>query len=280
MPQNSCSTIVLLSISEQFFQQRAKKEATAVIERSCDSILSLEKTYAELFSAEADLESLSAITAAFSSEDAVIENPTCQSAVSETLDVVHAAIADLYTLDRYIQLTLPKKEDGGNFGVEVQRKGVELIETHTGILKAGRSYLLQYSTCRAQALLNCRLPPVNGATSKSSTTTVKEKFDKDSCGCSGTIGNDSGKQGDDCQSSTVTTTRSTEEKVTESVDHPSVSALYKRALVEVDVRNYIKAKSVFLDTITALLLIVDYMDKNESKINAPKGEQDGSSYQH
>jgi Proteasome activator pa28 beta subunit len=209
-------------------------------------------------------QTVSAITAAFASESLLLDNPSCQSAVAATLDAVDHVLTVCAALERYIQLAVPKVEDGGNFGVSIQLAAIKVITDQVEKLEKGSEELFKYASTRADALEKCKLAATTQT--KSATTTVSES-----------AGND--KEKGEIKSNS--TTRSTEEKSVDTVSSTVESALRKQAVVAVDVRFFGKAKSTMTATILALLAVVDFMDKNKVKIAEPKGDsgsRNGSMY--
>jgi hypothetical protein len=78
---------------------------------------SLQVAYAENFS----YPSLSAASAAFSAIDVTTtSNSAVSKAVMTTLDAVDSMSQDAQTLDTFVNLHIPKMEDGNNFGVTVR----------------------------------------------------------------------------------------------------------------------------------------------------------------
>jgi Proteasome activator pa28 beta subunit len=242
----------------QSFQQTTKEGALGIIAKSSETIQQLEATYNQHFSAA---QTLSALTTAFSTEALLVENATCASAIAATLDAVDHVQSACTTLERYIQLTVPKMEDGGNFGVGIQLAAIKVITDQVEKLDKAAVELFGYTSARADALEKCKLP-ANTAT-KSSTTSISESSGTDA------------EKGDTKSNST---TRSTEEKSIDTVSNAAEAALRKQAVVAVDVRYHAKAKATLAATITTLLLVVDFMDKNQVKIGAPKGDGGSRNY--
>lgn len=98
---------------------------------------SLQVAYAENFS----YPSLSAASAAFSAIDVTTtSNAAVSKAVMTTLDAVDSMSQDAQTLDIFVNLHIPKMEDGNNFGVTVreypscQNSFIELFCSSGGVL--------------------------------------------------------------------------------------------------------------------------------------------------
>lgn len=207
------------------------------------------------------MQSVSAVTAAFSAESLLPQNDTCAGAVAATLDAADQVLTALATLEQYIQLTVPKMEDGGNFGVGVQLAALKVMADHVEKLDKNVEELAKYAATRADALEKCKLPGTT--TTKSSTATTNESVGMDA------------EKGDTTSNSK---SQSTEEKTVESVGTAAETLLRKQAVVAVDVRFYSKAKATFQAITTAFLVVADFLDKNQVKIENPRGNGGSRGY--
>jgi Proteasome activator pa28 beta subunit len=223
------------------------------VAKATDIIQQLEATYHQQFPAA---QPVSALTAAFSASDQYLqENATCQAAINTTIDALDHVISVCNTMDRYIQLTVPKVEDGGNFGVDVQLTASDVVANQVVKLESGVDYLLGYATNRAASLALCAW--LATTKTKALTTAVAES---------------TGKTTEKGDTKDHMTTHRTEEKAVDTICSPAEVAHRKQAVVAIDVRFYRKSKELFYAAITGLLLVIDYMDKNQEKIDAPKGD--------
>jgi Proteasome activator pa28 beta subunit len=240
-----------LSSWQQSFQQSEKEVALELIAKSPEVIKQMQAAYNQHFPTQ----TVSAVMDSFSAESLLRENPICQSVVRASLDALDEVIVMCCALERYIQLTIPKTEDGGNFGVGIQIEAANFIGDYVAVLDARAEDLLRYAAARADALEKCKLPGTVAI--KSSTTKTSDS------------------EGADLEKGPIKaneTKRMTEEKSVDTATNSVETHLRKQAVVAIDVRFYRVAKKTYADTILALLAVVDFMDKNKVKIATPKGD--------
>lgn len=72
--------------------------------------------------------------------------------------------------------------------------------------------------------------------------------------------------------------KSTEQKSTETTTESAEAPLRTKALAAVDVKYFLKAKTTSQTAIAAFLAVVDFMDKNKVKIEKPKGDSGSRGY--
>jgi Proteasome activator pa28 beta subunit len=178
-----------------------------------------------------------------------------------TLDAIDYALTTIATIEQYIHLTIPKMEDGGNFGVGIQLAAIKVLNDQSEKLDKCMEDLIKYTSARADALEKCKLP--SSATTKSSTASTNE-----SAGTDAEKGN----------TSSNSKGKASEEKTVESVSTAAESTLRKQSVIAVDVRYYQKAKYTFTSVISSMLVVTDFLDKNKMKIAAPKGEGGSRGY--
>jgi Proteasome activator pa28 beta subunit len=175
------------------------------------------------------------------------ENPVVSKAVVTTLDAVESLSDTCRTLEYFVQLHIPKIEDGGNFGVGVQLDLLKKLHETQEMLSKNVDELCAYSNARAEALSKVGLPSSSTSVTKSSsaTTTDGKKEDK--------------------------TSETTEEKESSS---PATGPAYESrvsAVVAVDAMYYSKARKIFNQCLLSFLSAMDFMDKNKDKLIKPKG---------
>jgi Proteasome activator pa28 beta subunit len=242
--------------------------ALGIVANSHTTATQLQATFEGHFP-KATTQSLAAVRAAFENAGSngsgvAVENGVCEASVNATLDAAGTALDAFQTLERYIQLTIPTMEDGGNFGVSVQLAALKVITDTIDKIEKGVEELYKYPSARADALEKCKLP----ATSITKTSTVA---------ASESAGTDAEKG--DVKSTSKS--QSTEEKSIESGTGTSAElALRKKAVLGVDVRFYAKAKATYQNVITGFLAVMDFMEKNKDKIGKPKGDGGARGYSH
>jgi hypothetical protein len=181
--------------------------------------------------------------------------------IHTTIDAVDAVATDLAVLCHYVTLTIPKMEDGGNWGVSVQLNALKAMSDSKEKLEKGLEELSKYTSTRAEALDKCKL----ASTSKSVTNSKSQSSSE------GTTT----EKGDAKSSDTKT---STEEKESSTAAGEGLEVEYrKQAVTAVDVLFYSKAKSLYMAAMTSFMTAIDMMDKNADKISAPKGNGGGGS---
>jgi hypothetical protein len=228
-----------------------------IIAQSPESVKQLQQTFQQHF----PVQSVSAVTSAFSAESLLQQNNTCAASVAATLDAADQVLMAFASLEQYIQLAVPKIEDGGNFGVGVQLAALKLIADQSEKLDKCVEELAKYAGARADALEKCKLPGTT--TTKSATATTSESAGKDA------------EKGDMKSNSK---SQATEEKTVESVSTAAETLLRKQAVVAVDVRFYSKAKATFQAIISAFLVVADFTYKNQAKIANPRGDNGSRGY--
>lgn len=168
------------------------------------------------------------MTQAYSDDSSLTKNDACESAVTAALDAADSVLRSFAILEQYITLTVPKMEDGGNFGVSVQLSAIKVIADATKKIEDGMEELYKYASARADAMEKCKQNP-SVTTTKTTTATQ-----------SNTTGNDSEK-GDTQNNSNA---QSNEEKTIQTSINSIETQWRQRAVTAVDVRFYGKAKAV------------------------------------
>ena len=249
----------MLSVLFQTVQQASKQAALDLIAKSPETAAQLQQTYGQLFGTHP---TVSAVSLAYSAEDRfLVHNEDCSNAVAVTLDAADSVLQQMASIEQYIHLTVPKMEDGGNFGVGVQLAAIKVIQEFRTKMEASVEELFKYASTRAEALEKLKLP--SKSTTKSTTVTTSESKGQDK------------EKGETGSSSSKT---DSETKTTESTSESPETRLRKAAVVAVDTRYYTKAKSTFQLAITSFLATVDFMDKNKVKIEKPKGDNGSRGY--
>jgi len=205
-------------------------------------------------------ESLSAAGTAFGTGDVSTPNEGLVKALTTTLDSLDLVIGQLMTMERFVMLTIPKMEDGNNFGVTVQLAALKHMKDERELLSKALEELSKYYSCRADAIEKCKLPTTN-----STKTSVQ-------CNSSGE------SKGGEKEGKTTSTETKVEEKTTQVANEVAELAFRKQAIVAVDVLFYSKAKTAMETALTAYTTTIDFLDKNKEKIEKPKGSAGRSGY--
>ena len=192
---------------------------------------------------------------------ATANNESLTATVNTTVDAIQAVLTDIAVLTQYITLTIPKMEDGGNWGVSVQLAAIKAMGDSKEKLEKGLEELTKYASARADALDKCKLLSTSKTTSTSKSQSTSE----------GT----STEKGDAKATDNKT---STEEKETTTAAASGLVIDYRvQAVVATDVLYYTKAKAVFQNAIMSYLAAIDFCDKNSDKLSQPKGNSGGTS---
>ncbi len=199
------------------------------------------------FAAAFPYASLSAASSDFASKATLSSNDKVSSCVTLALDALSSMSQDAQTLENFLQLHIPKMEDGNNFGVTVQLSSLkQLTDVQEAVTKHADS-LSGYASARADALEKLKLPSASKSVSKSTSVSTTD-----------------GKK---------------EEKVTESVEektneNENVGPIYEArcaAVVACDSLYYSKAQRAVQNVMTLYIASLDFMNKNMDKIEKPKG---------
>lgn len=183
-------------------------------------------------------------------------NPELDQAVETTIDAVDAVLQDFNALSQYISLTIPKMEDGGNWGVSVQLEALKALHDAQDKLTKSVEEISKYASSRADVLEKCKLPSQTvSITSSDGTSNTTEKGDAKE------------------------TKKSTETKETTTTLSPVEASYRQAAVVACDVLYFSKAKALFQMCLNSYLAVMDFCDKNAEKIEKPKGSTgSGSSF--
>jgi len=221
------------------------------------ALSTLSDEYKKLF----EFNKLSEAQNAFGSSISGDAPPQVVNAVTATCDVIDTIIASSNTIERYISLTIPRMEDGNNFGVTVQLNLLKQLQDDTKAMQASLDDIMKYYVSRADLVEKCKFP--SSTVSKSSSggeTVVKATSSKE----------------DENKESKSTDTKS-EQKTIETEHTSAEQRLRQQAVVLCDVSYYSKCKSAYTKATTCYMTAIDYMDKNEAKLSKPKGS-DGGGY--
>ncbi|KAL8004728.1 putative proteasome activator PA28, proteasome activator superfamily [Plasmopara halstedii] len=184
----------------------------------------------------------------------VSSNGDVQALLAVVGDEVAQLMSCMQLLQVWIQLLVPKVEDGNNFGVEVQKYAyVHLKEALEKWQKTWDS-LADYSSARATAVekLNAK---VNSETSTTTTVTSSK----------------GGKEGDEEKSVTAKV-----EKQSNTGNKAPEDAL--AAVVEIDIKWYFNLLRALEGVRDQYAVTEDVINKNKEKIELPRGRNDRAGF--
>jgi hypothetical protein len=252
----------------QTFQEAAKAAATEIVQnKGLQTAKSLQTAFAEQFGVHPNL---TAVAAHYSSNNNLTDkNATLSTTLSITVDAVDTVLTQLGCMEQYITLTLPKMEDGNNFGVTVQLTALKHVNDTQDKLVKQLEDLLKYSASRADVLEKCKSLVPNE--SKTIVTTASE-----SQGTS-TGPNKETKVQETVPSSDNKTSTATTTTVSTVVASPEL-AFRTQAVTDLDILYYSKAKATMQTCMTGYLAALDFLQKNSDKLAAPKGTSGTTAY--
>ncbi|RLN87939.1 hypothetical protein BBJ28_00018008 [Nothophytophthora sp. Chile5] len=185
---------------------------------------------------------------------AVGANGQVQDLLAATSDQVALVMDALQLLQLWIQLQVPKVEDGNNFGVEVQKYAFTQLKEALEKWQKTWDALADYSSSRATAAekLNAKL-----SSETSSTTTVTTST--------------GGKDGDEQKSVTAKV-----DKQGSTGAQAGEDAL--AAVVELDVKWYFNLVRALEGVRDQYAVTADVITKNKDKISLPRGNNDRAGF--
>ena len=174
--------------------------------------------------------------------------------VMTTMDMLVQDIDTLSTISRWITLSIPKIEDGNNFGVDIQMQLAKHVDDQVKVLVAKRDSLSDYYKDRAAALEKV-LPSVTKKTDSSKKTSS----------------NTGSAVKEDAQGETVSTSSGEDE----STSTPSVLADSAEYVIQIELKWYYKLKDAAVTSMDILMVVLDAVEKNKEKIDNPRGSSGG-----
>ncbi|RLN50807.1 hypothetical protein BBJ29_002307 [Phytophthora kernoviae] len=185
---------------------------------------------------------------------AVGSNGDVQNLLTVVGDEVARLMSSIQLLQLWIQLQVPKVEDGNNFGVEVQKYAYTTLKEALEKWQKVWDSLADYSTARATAVekINAKL------SSETSTTTTATS-------------SRGGKDGDEDKS------------VTAKVDKQSSTGTQAgedavAAVVELDIKWYFNLARALEGVRDQYAVTADVITKNKEKIELPRGKNDRAGF--
>ncbi|KAI2501015.1 Proteasome activator pa28 beta subunit [Fragilaria crotonensis] len=223
-------------------QSISRDEAEKIKSNAIAFLQSLELAYKVHF----PLSKLSEVHQSFQMQNLIQQNPSVVAALGASQDAVSQALDDMSTMCDYIVLHFPQMEDGNNFGVTVQMTAIKQLQDTTEALVKSLDELSKYYSARADAMDKLLL------SSQTATETQKEEND--------------GKE-------TKTTVTKETKKSSGQQEFHRLQAVYA-----IDTQYYALAKKAFRTVKSAYVANVDFLLKNQEKIEAPKGREGRSNF--
>jgi Proteasome activator pa28 beta subunit len=243
--------------------------ATEIVQsKGLETAQSLQTAYAEQFGVHPNL---TAVAAQYAKTGSTLtdKNAALSTTLSITVDAVDTVLTQLGCMEQYITLTIPKMEDGNNFGVTVQLAALKHINDTQDKLIKQLEELLKYSAARADVLEKCKSLSPNE--SKTVVTTASE-----SQGTS-TGPNKETKVQETVPSSDNKTSTATTTTVSTVMSSPELG-FRTQAITDLDIMYYSKAKVIMQTCLTGYLAALDFLQKNSDKLAAPKGTSGTTAY--
>jgi len=233
------------------FRTKATKAADAILAAGSDDLAAIEAALAAHFphGPGALSKAEEAFRADLDANGADAANSLLSGAIPAARDLLSLVLSNIQVLERFVDLHVPQMEDGNNFGVTVQMTVAKFLKDTREELGKKLDAIPAYYASRADAVDKLGL-------AKTTSSRTKTETESNSAG---------GKDGDESKKST---TVSTEEKET-----AQAKADYHRsqAVLAIDVQCYADLHSTLQSLLTGYVCVLDNMEKNESKLRAPKG---------
>lgn len=163
---------------------------------------------------------------------------------------INSALDDMQRLERWVQLLVPKIEDGNNFGVDVQRYVITQISASKVALQTAWDGLTDYSWQRATAFEKFAHKVTTDKTKTSTSTKAT-----------------GGKDGDENKTSVTETEKHTETAATAIND-------FLAYVVAIDVKWYFNLLRTTENIRDHYSFALDLTEKNLKKLRLPRGTQD------
>lgn len=241
-------------------QSSSKEEALKFVSDGLKSLETLQGNYGTLFPYASLKDAQTALTAAANTSNIAEAPQIVSSAIDDTTNVMDTIVHQLLILERYVYLTIPKMEDGNNFGVTVQLSVLKQMKEDREYISSAIDELYKYYGARADLVEKCKLPSRVASKSTSNANAVTES--------KGGGNKEDGK----------TTESKEENKTVETETSTSEQLLRQRSVLSCDQLYYGKAKIAYQKSLTHYMAAIDFMDKNKEKLDKPKGSQGGGHY--
>jgi len=238
-------------------QSSSKEEALKFVSDGLKSVETLRGNYGTIFPYATSKDAQTALTAAAGNNNIAEAPQTVSNAIDETTNVMDGIVHQLLLLERYVYLTIPKMEDGNNFGVTIQLSVLKQMKEDREYMVSTIDELYKYYGARADLIEKCKLP--NKVESKSISNSKTE----------GKGGKEDDNIGEESKS---------ESKTVETQTTTSEQLLRQRSILSCDQLYYGKAKIAYQKSLTHYMAAIDFMDKNKEKLDKPKGSQGGGHY--
>jgi len=179
--------------------------------------------------------------------DQALANELLQRAMTSVKDEVYSAIVSMQKIERWIQLCIPRIEDGNNFGVEVQRAVLQQVSGSKLSLQTGFDSLPDYAWQRGLAFEK-----------------FAKKLNKERSKTKGSTISKGGKDGEE-----VKTNTGDSEKETESQTQPIPDFIAH--IIAIDVKWYFNLKRILECVRDHYSFSYDAVKKNNAKLLLPRG---------
>jgi hypothetical protein len=235
-------TFIKKTKKSQSHQTESREEAALLKNNALSFLQQLDAAYKQHFS----ISKLSDVTQSYQTQNFIAQNPAVIAVIAVAQDVAVQAVDDLSIMEDYIMLHIPQMEDGNNFGVTVQLSALKQLQDSSEAMSKSIDDLSKYFSARADAMDKLQLANETLAESK--------------------------KEENDGSESKTTVTKETKSTSGKQEFH-RVQAVYA-----VDTQYYAAAKKTFRTVKSAYVANIDFLLKNQDKIELPKGSEGGSNF--
>jgi len=215
-----------------------------------------------------------------------------QQILDSVRELMDEALDTVAIFTRFVQMHMPKVEDGNNFGVSIQ---VSTLKWFSDFRKevfevSFRKLLPTYLSNRANVLEKMNLP---SATMKTETVVETQSQSNNSTDATTSNSKESVEAGEDknekssgnSQESKTSKDSSTKKTIeTTSVGISDMNQLYDSPrmdqLVAIDLQCFMDVKVTLMGMTNTYMTLLDQVDKNMEKLIKPKGDTRATSHMH
>lgn len=266
------------------FKERADTNAKNALKLILQRAVELDDVLNKAFDGQdAMLSKIHEKFAEMNSREAIIEarsNQTIVNLVKLLQDELGWAVTQLWHIERWIVLNIPAHEDGNNFGVDVQQSVLKTVQERSALLAGFLQDLSGYFWARASLFDKISKVTVNKVTS--STTSSKSEESQSSKDSSTKKDKDGDKEEESSSNSNKSATASeSKNNVVEERQTIHKDILdYQHYLACQDVKWWFTLRDCLRQVQDSYLMVADIVEKNKSKVEAPKGQNSGGSFMY
>jgi hypothetical protein len=193
----------------------------------------------------------------------VAPNAALQKTIPTTRDAVATMLGHIHAIRTFITLSLPKMEDGNNFGVSIQLDVLKAMADASDKIDKINEEFPKYYSARADAL--DKLSLAKSTSTQTQTTSTSKGESK---------GGKEGEEGEKSSSNVSTEEKTTTSGVANALEDGSLSHRISHILA-LDVQLYAKLELSLRQAVLQYAALLDNVEKNYVKLSMPKGSDEG-----